>query len=157
MGIFDFWKKPQVPTEIDDTVLGRLKRSDCAKDGEYLWSGDIKFPHVGNSIFLHVYAGPEGPTEAQREFYSELLVRYASLQPAIQSALEVELASLMEASEWQPDAKTMKAFELYGLALNWATYGIRSCSFSFGWPPWEDLDLDVYVSRWEITNIGISD
>jgi hypothetical protein len=133
--------------EYVDPVFGEIF---CPR-GQVAWTGRVPLPrgldhqtHIG----LWVEAGGGRPTDAQREFFGELLHRYAGLWPSIVEALAKYSSLRPDAIEelvGEPDLE-LKMTER-GDGWQWRLIYVRGDGYAI------DDFYTVYFRDWQIESV----
>lgn len=152
---FGFWKKRPWPKTIDDPVFGSLKPSETYAAGLYLWVGEVAFAPVGKTVYIHVEADANGPTEKQRQFYHQIVSQFPILIADVYEALEDEVRSLIE-DETDPLTEQDVRFTLDGLSIRPIEEESVNWSLAFGWTPDGEWGFEVRMHGWTVQGVGVS-
>ena len=130
MGFFDFFKKPP---RIHDPLFGELRY-----EGGFA-SCNVPFAPLNKQVEVLITCGPEGPIQAQSDFFARVEQDYAALIPGCARVIEEEFRNWKEEFVIRDFAKE---FELVCIEVPDNTAGEWSLSFTSS----HDLDHHFTVS-----------
>ena len=141
-----FRRRPEVTA--DDPVFGSLRRS------EGYWSGKAVFPVGGDSVQVLVRADEAGPTDSQRTFWAEAILRYDHLRPDVEAML-IQLANeILEGGDFHPEI-SIEQFVLDSVTIGAVVDGTAEWELSFGWDLDPDWVLEVSLQNWRIVSTSL--
>ncbi len=152
--------------ELDDPVFGPIK----LRRNPAWWEGEVRFEPVGQDLAVHISAGPEGPSEAQRELYRQIEARYLELLPKMHALLAAEAASLIEVHQDTTTASDYE-FEPAGIEIEatldkWIAEfsanalgkrGEELSEQSWGVDAVTNMSYFVFVENWEPNGVCLVD
>ena len=111
MGIFDIFKKKP---KFVDNLFGELNYTKFSDNTKNFYDGDIKFD--SQKVGINIDAAENGPTKSQKEFYTKLHSKYASIK------VDIIIPYLKkELEDWQEENQTIdfdKEFSIDGISLS---------------------------------------
>jgi hypothetical protein len=111
MGIFDIFKKKP---KFVDGLFGELNYTKFNDTTKNFYDGDVKFD--SQKVGITIDADENGPTESQKEFYTKLQSKYASIK------VDVIIPYLKkELEDWQEENEITdfdKEFTIDGISLS---------------------------------------
>lgn len=129
---------------LNDPVFGRLVYNVEA------WDGQLAFPHAPfTDTHVHILASDDGPTDAQRRFFTELRSRYDELWPRIAQALCKCHPNLVTVDDLVRDIRPRLCIDIYDPPTT------VNFTFDFG-DEWND-GYSVRVRDWDVVAIWSDD
>ncbi len=152
--------------ELLDPVFGHIELQHNKKS----WEGEVRFAPVSQEIMVSISAGPEGPSEAQRELYRQIEGRYLELLPKMHALLAAEAASLIEVHQETTTANDYE-FELAGIEIEktldkWIAHftanavgkrGEELLEQSWGVDAVTNMSYFVFVENWQPQGVCLVD
>lgn len=102
------------PKRKADPLFGELVFLRMPQAARSYWQGAGTFPPTRKEIEYFIHAGEEGPVEAQRRFYRELMGRYGPIVSSVLPLLEREWVRWGEGDDVEDAAA---AFNLSSLSV----------------------------------------
>ena len=157
MGLLDRLLKRTPPRVIADPVLGRLEA-----DSSDTWVGTINFRGTAREVQLIVRTAG-APTDAQRQAFRNLELRYDAIRPKLGAALFEVWKPWLDKYSGDHDPSPPRSADEMLASTNLETIWIEhdaGLMLSFGFAIdgiWDDAGLNVTLEEWVPHPAGIDD
>ena len=144
--------------ELDDPTFGHLRghrSGDCV-----YWEAVDRFTEHGQDAIVRIFGEESGPTDRQRELFTELRRRYPQLREMMAEPLAAEFETIRR--DWELESPPLSSCSdvwnvarLYAIEINKAEHqnGDLVLDHSIDWDA--DHDLNVAITDWKISQSNI--